>query len=162
MVGSTGCAALQNGVSEPFSYLFNVSVVMISGLVIPLVVYLMFENYYHLKDEKRMNSHEVYRVHHDNFFCLIFQLCVPLVAFVLPYSIIQLLVAVGSEQVIMLSQCMIVLTSMHSTANTVIMLFCIPAYRKGAWELFSDPLGTFREIYRKAERKIKSIIEAYS
>uniref|UniRef100_A0AC34QQP1 G protein-coupled receptor n=1 Tax=Panagrolaimus sp. JU765 TaxID=591449 RepID=A0AC34QQP1_9BILA len=160
-VGGTGCAVVHNTVSQPYPQLYNLSIVLLFGLTLPYIWYLVSIGRQNLQDEKKTISIEAYKVHHETFNCIIAQICIPIVCFMIPYLVIQILIFVGIENVFVLSHVMVILTSLHSAANTIIMLAFIPAYRHGIYhdilhiEMPSYFHSDQKRMYKAAERKLK-------
>uniref|UniRef100_A0A914P2M7 G protein-coupled receptor n=1 Tax=Panagrolaimus davidi TaxID=227884 RepID=A0A914P2M7_9BILA len=129
------CSASHLEVSS-FTLLFMISLIVAFAIGAPAVIFLAYNSFSILNEQKSVMSEKTYRMHRQLLITLIFQLLVPTITLFAPYSIVTAFIIAGAEDFGWLSQTSIILGSLHSTLNTCMMLYFIQPYRLAVLKVF--------------------------
>uniref|UniRef100_A0A7E4VS63 G-protein coupled receptors family 1 profile domain-containing protein n=1 Tax=Panagrellus redivivus TaxID=6233 RepID=A0A7E4VS63_PANRE len=123
-----GCAAVDYDAS-PYPRIFMFFCVGEFVFSLTVIVFIVFKSFAKLRAQRKFMSQKTYRMHNRLLISLIFQLIVPLTTVFIPFTLMSLCVFFSIEDVQWLHMGCMIIGTLHSPLNTIMMLVFLPAYR---------------------------------
>lgn len=142
------CAAVSLDVGFPYNYLFLGILLFSFFLTTPFIIVIVYKTKALLENQKSMMTQKTYTMHKELLRTLIFQLIVPGITLLIPYLVTACFVIMEMEAVAFVFQTNFVIGTLHSTMNTIMIVYFIKPYRIQFIRTFWDSPKLFLMKYR--------------
>ena len=113
----------------PFPHLlFCYTIFSISGSI-PIIIVLIIKSRQLLANNRALMSEKTYRLNKELIRCLIFQISIPTFILMVPFSIVIVCMLCDAQYAPYFTQANYVIGTLHSTMNTIMMIYFIKPYR---------------------------------
>ena len=123
------CTTVSTDIGFPYNYLFLIFINSEFALPIPFILILIYKTRVSLERQKENMNEKTYLMHKDLLKILIFQLIIPGATLFIPFTITVALTIFDVNSVAVVFQVTHLLGTLHSTLNTIMMLYFIKPYR---------------------------------
>lgn len=113
----------------PYNYLYCFFLFLSMFGTVPFIAFMIHQTKILLERQKTVMTIRTYRMHNELLRTLIFQLAVPSITLLIPYIGTVALALVGIENISYIFQANYILGTLHSTMNTLMMVYFIKPYR---------------------------------